>query len=274
MEKNDEKNVDFYSIILPGQNGLGGGSFIDYHIVNASSYSCYKVLEDPNLIDLGQTNCIKHFQEQFDNDPAFKDKNNRPPTIICGISQGSATIVNWLAQKSHEEQEKIARCVVLEAVLGSGNSAIKHTAKTEVPITASSLFPKFILPVAAKLAVFPSYKPWGVSAFESAKKLSPNIPIIIMHSVNDFQLSVNDARTLYCKLRENKNKNVYLFEVENTEAHIDVIWTEPREERLRKIAALQAIYKKHGLPYVEIKQERAFTIEEFQPSIEEVKNRK
>lgn len=270
MEKDTS---DFYSIILPGQNGLGGESFVANHIVNTTKSKRYQTLADPTLIDLGQDNCIAHFQEQFDNDPELR---NRPRTLIYGVSQGTATVVNWLAQKSHEEQERIASCLVLEAVLGSGNSAIIHTVKSGVPITRSFLFPRFLLPLAAKVGIFPSYKPWGMSALGSVEKLSPNIPIIIMHNVEDPQLSINDARAFYCALLKKGHKNAYLFEAINSPAHIDVIATDHWSERLKKTMALQAIYKKHGLPHAEIKtdQECKFTIEEFQPSMQEVINRK
>lgn len=264
-----EKQPDFYSIIMPGQNGLGGETFDENHVINTTKRTTYKTLTDDKLIDLGQENCIRHFQEQVEQDPELK---NNPQVLLYGVSQGSATVINWLAQKSHEEQEKAVKCLFLEAVLGNGNSAIKHTAQSSFPITKSLLFPRFLLPLSAKAVVYPSYKPWGISAHSSAEKLSPKIPVIIMHHIDDFQLSIDDARKLYCIVRKNNRDNVYLFEVDNAMAHINILGVDSYEGRTKKIAALQAIYKKHGLPYAHYNE--PIDLKEFQPSIEEVKSRK
>jgi hypothetical protein len=262
------KRPEFYSIILPGQNGLGGESFLTNHIINTAKYGHYETLPDMKLVDLGQDNCIKHFQEQMDRDPELAN-NPHVRRLIYGVSQGSATVLNWLAEKSHAEQERLASCVVLEAVLGSGSSAISHTAKSEYPIIGSTLFPRFLLPVGAKWAMFPSYKIWGKAALSSAKKISPNIPVIIMHHVGDPQLSVQDARDLYQILRKQSDR-VYLFEVNNDmRAHINILNTESTDERLKKIAALQAIYKKYQLPFTQM--DHPVNLEEFQPSIKAVK---
>jgi len=101
-----------------------------------------------------------------------------------------------------------------------------------------------------------------------------------MHHANDPQLSINDARKLYCTLREAGNHNAYLFECNNkTMAHLNILDTDTDEEKSKKIDAIQAIYKRHGLPYnkklLRDSQEVHSIIdpEEFQPSVDLVKNR-
>jgi len=244
------KNEGFVAIVLPGQNGCGGDSFIANHLINTNLISRYQTLEKISNIDLGQENCIAHFEKQLYNDPItekFK-KNFNLKKILYGVSQGTATLTNWLAQQPQKEQEKIG-ALILESVLGTGNSAISHTVESMAP--CSSSIPESSLAYTAKVVAFPAYKPNGLQALNSAKKLSNNLPVLIMHHENDPQLSIDDARKLYCTLREQGNKNVYFIEVNNqTKAHLDILNTiTNREDKIRKIAGIQAFFKKYNMPY-------------------------
>lgn len=287
MEQNDtnssseQKDENLLSIIVPGQNGLGGESFHRNNIINtAISHNC-GTLDNQRAIDLGQDNCIRHFEE------ALKEKTADNNTLmLCATSQGTATAVNWLAKQPKKRQEDLVKCLVLEAVLGSGNSAILHTVKELSPLLSQSESRtyrflgkwasaaintpiKHMILLGAKFFVFPSYKPWGAQAFSSDQQLSTKIPIIIMHHVNDPQLSVNDARELYCILRKQGNEHVYFFEVNNSDiAHINTFDTYVKAKRNKRIAALQAIYKKYKLPYNDkIEGIDKVKLEKFQPSV-------
>ena len=123
--------TNFYSILIPGQNGAGGYTFKKNKIVNTSTMTNYGSIgiglcdaEERGKIDFGQDNCIKHFESQYQEDVNALYGNN----ILFCVSQGTATITNWLAKKSHAEQEQMVRGLVLESVLGSPRSAILHTA--------------------------------------------------------------------------------------------------------------------------------------------------
>lgn len=260
MER-DESHPAYHSVIVPGQNGLGGESFHNNGIIN-TTYSAYDTPTSLWQIDLGQENCIKHFENAMAKDSDLQ-QNKHTKLIVCGISQGSATVVNWLGKLPVREQEEKVACVVLEAVLGTGNSAINHTVTTFKPWTKSIPFGSYILPGLAK-CVFPTYNPFGTQALYSAKNISPKIPVIIMHNATDPQLSVNDARKLYCTLRESGHKEVYYLEIQSEQrAHINVLDFDP--DKVRKIAALQKIYKKNNLPYKEYQQD--VNLAEFQPEI-------
>lgn len=260
-----QKEQEFYSVILPGQNGLGGETFHSLNIVN-TRYKFYRTLEDLRRIDLGQENCIRSFVEQLESDAVLKT-DPKPKLLLYGVSQGTATLVNWLAQKSHDEQEKITSCLVLESVLGSGDSAIKHTAKN-IPVVG--WLPTSLLSVVAKTSMFPEYQRHGLNALDSAHKLSPRIPVILMHNIQDIHLSIDDARQLYCVLKKDNRDNVYLFEVDTPRAHVNLLYFDQNKASLDKRAALQAIYKKHGLPYVST---YIPDLKQFQPSVEQVKER-
>lgn len=92
-----EQPNNYYSIILPGQNGLGGDSFIKNSIVNTKDFTCYKTVVDD--IDLGQTNCINHFDKQFKNDQFLKN-NKKTKIILYGISQGYCDISKLVSRKN------------------------------------------------------------------------------------------------------------------------------------------------------------------------------
>ncbi|MFA6066634.1 MAG: hypothetical protein WC707_05640 [Candidatus Babeliaceae bacterium] len=279
-----------YSIILPGLGetpGRGGFAFENYHIVNTSKDATvrFTTLASPwYKIDLGQDNCIQDFEKQL-HEPPYKNNKH----YFYGISQGTATLFNWLGKMSHEEQEKNAHCLVLESVLGSGDSAILHTIESAASLkneqmpytvrfilslaTSTTYFPfaRAWLPLAAKIA-FPTYNPFGKQAVTSAKKISPNIPVIIMHNHADPQLSINDAREVYCSLRENGHKGAYLFEIECTEpAHVSILHYDKNIEK--SILSLQAIYRKHKLPYREIEGIDKIELEGFKPSAQEVRKK-
>lgn len=258
---------DFYSIIIPGQNGLGGEDYEKNFVIN-TPYKRYKTLGDIRQIDLGQENCIRHFEEQFKADNDTKDKK----LIVCCVSQGTATFMNWLTQLTKEEQGKI-KCIILEAVLGSGNNAINHTIEKMFSNKIMYLpFAKSLLPWLAKIKYFPAYNPSGKQALSSVQNLPKNLPIIIMHATDDPQLPINDARKLYLELRKQGNNNVYLIEIP-IYAHFHVLDYDP--EKRNKIKAIQAIYRKHKLPYNKniLPDDEKPDIKKFQPSSNEVRKR-
>jgi len=197
----------FHAIILPGQNGSGGEVAQANGVVNAQSVKRYGVPKKD--IDLGQANCIQHFEEQFSQD---KDAQ-KAPNILYGASQGTATLVNWLATKSNEGQEAIAKHIVLESVLGTPESAIMHTASNVTGITYLP-FARLWSPWVAKAAAFIKYKPYGKNVLESITQISHNIPIVMLHDEYDFQLSVNDARRAYNQARRAGHNKVYLIETQ------------------------------------------------------------
>jgi hypothetical protein len=274
MEQENQKidPTKFYSIIMPGQNGNGGRLFLKNHIVNTYS-TFYQTLQGFE-IDLGQDNCMRHFDDQFKKDiKALESKN----ILLYGVSQGTATLVNWLAEQSKEIQSKV-KCLVLEGVLSNGNSAIEHTVEHRFVGNWLGYLPfyRVWMPLAAKV-IFPTYNPWwGKQALSSAKKLPKDLPIIIMHHEHDFQLSINDAREFYCTLRESGNNNVYLMEVNNNRsAHHNILETETPMEKMRKIGVIQAIYQKYNLPYMQdaIQSDMQSCIKELQPDVHEVRKR-
>ena len=94
-----------------------------------------------------------------------------------------------------------------------------------------------------------------------------------MHAKRDPQLPINDARKLYLELREQGNNNTYLIEVP-AYTHFNVLGCDTPKRNQIRIKAIQAIYKKHGLPYnKDILNNNNPDLSQFQPSTNEVQKR-
>lgn len=160
-------------------------------------------------------------------------------SIIHATSQGTATAINYVA---HEDKGTRIQALVLEATLGSGNSAVHHTVNgplMNMSAVAKLPFSYYWLPYFAK-SVFFGYWPAGKQAINSIKDIPTNMPVVIVHSKHDPQLSYNDACALYYGLKERGNNNVYLISKEGRR-HVQILWADNDKTIVR------AILKKHGL---------------------------
>lgn len=190
-----------------------------------SAYSLALLLEKIRT-DLGQENCIKVFHEKFTKEIGPIAENQK--FTFCGVSQGAATLINWLAENKNM-QEKVA-ALILEGPLVSANSTAIHCVDNYLTIFRKLSLPlpipfmQYWLPWALKLR-FPTYNPLGIQTLTSACKLNKipdDAPIIILHNKGDKIVSINDARKLYTILRE-KHENTHIFEIDNGEKHINVL---------------------------------------------------
>lgn len=257
--------IPYHAIIVPGLNGSGGDSFVQNSIVNTDAQTVKTPTGED--ADLGQNYCINSFDREFD--AIHGQQNNKNKKILLyGVSQGAATLINWLSQRPQLEQEKLIGCLFLESPLAKPNTAIIHTLENSSLAKKCITFLPFArvwLPYASNM-VLPHYNPLGIQPLRSAPKISPNIPIIIMHHSNDPQLPLTDAQRLYCLLK-NKNKTVYFFQINSpNRAHLDILTHDP--DMTVKIRALQQIYKNHSLPYQQdILGSRNIDLTEFIPSV-------
>lgn len=212
------------SSILAPNNPVKSIDSIGYDS-QTSAYSLALLLEKIRT-DLGQENCIKVFHEKFTKEIGPIAENQK--FTFCGVSQGAATLINWLAENKNM-QEKVA-ALILEGPLVNANSAAIHCVDNYLTIFRKLSLPlpipfmQYWLPWALKLR-FPTYNPLGIQTLTSACKLNkiPNdAPIIILHNKGDKIVSINDARKLYTILRE-KHENTHIFEIDNGEKHINVL---------------------------------------------------
>lgn len=254
----EEKSVN-YSIILPGANENKGIYSSDNGITNAQATEPYTSLNPKTYVptgeietfDLGQTNCIKHFAQQWESNTNKWGLNNVGKNIMYGISHDTATLINALAKTKHEMQEILTKGIVLESVLGSGDNFIWQDAVSTCPQITYLPFARLWLPRLLGSCIYQAYKSNGPQLLSSIKKISPNVPVIIMHNVNDSVHPINDARQAYINARNANHNNVYLMEINTSKSvHYDLLGGQNSNKKLEDIAALQAIYKKEGLPYI------------------------
>ena len=219
-------------VVVPGQNGFGGGNVTTVLPHFADNRNLIHHVETPSIIiDFGQNRCAGYLKKVMS--PLDK-------TIIHASSQGTATALNFTA--SHPEK---VSALILEAVMLSGNSAISHTTKKLILPGISSLPGSYYwLPYAAKV-IFPFYSPAGNQPIHNIDKLPKDLPIIILHCEQDTQLSFNDAQSLYAALRQ-KNNNVYLLPINSQSWPIHV---EMLNKGAGEINIINAILQKHKLPH-------------------------
>ncbi|MFC1841544.1 hypothetical protein ACFLYA_00565 [Candidatus Dependentiae bacterium] len=217
---------------IPGQNGLGSSPEYVKKCLGSNKISVKKVKTPSKIteIDLGQKHCIKYLRNAL-----ASDKTNN--VIIHATSQGTATALNYLAT---EDKGKKIKALILEAVLISGNDAIFHTLKGDLPCFEYLPFSYYFLPYCAKVQ-FPCYRPTGIQVIKTLKQIPTDIPIIIIHSQNDRQLSYKGALALYYGLRANGNNNVYLLS-QDGRRHIEILDEKPEYQKI-----VQSILKKHNV---------------------------
>lgn len=199
-------------VYASGMNGIGGQN-IPHTMPHIEAKNTHLV-KNPNSSDLGQANCIKELQTVL-NTPELKSKDAR--IIFHGSSQGTATILNWLATATAEEVDKID-AIILEGILASGPITFNTCAW---PV---SLIPglKYILPSLASMLLFRRHVLNGPQALTNAelieKKIqSRNIPIILLNSeTRDRETPFYGAEMVYAGLHANSDahdSSVYLIPV-------------------------------------------------------------
>lgn len=285
---------NYYGIIVQDENNNGGYDYKTCKVNNfdQTMYRYIPCIENASFNDLGQENCMYDFEKKFkvihqdffheSYEASIKKNNLHKKYIAYAIGQGASTLINWLAGKPYHEQNSVVACLFLESIITSGDDQITSAAKRhEMENKIPSLRAPYIMPTldsmaswAEKTLRYPAYMPTGKQAGLSAKNISPDIPIIIMHNKTD-PISINGPRELYCTLKKNGNQNVYLFEIESEYPLNSSILSYDNNAHY-KARALQLIYKKHGLPFDNAflqGYQGSIDITQFQPSPEEVRRR-
>jgi hypothetical protein len=236
-----ETNKAIHAIIIPGLNS-GGGKY-GKEILKQHGIMIHDAGTIRSWIDLGQNNCIKHFKVAID---LLQKATGIGGIIILASSQGTATTFNYVAQ--HPEK---VRMIIGEGIMASGNSAIQWTVdQCVIPKIRHVPGSYYILPFLAKIVRFWSYNPTGIQAIHSVDKIPNDIPVVLVHCKNDFQLAYSDAEAIYARLRMNGNENAYLIPIERDKSiskydqrqHIDLI-----EPNSPQSAIIDAILVKHNL---------------------------
>lgn len=229
---------DTHFFVIPGQNGMGGQNCVSNGVINPSSDEFVSYVDTPSLApDFGQDYCMQYLKESIETILSNRSIKN---FVLHASSQGTATAINYTLQTPHK-----IKALILESIMGSGNSAINHTVKTLI-------FPEIVylpgsyywLPYLAKFS-FPYYRPAGQQPILSLEDFPKDVLVIIIHATRDPQLSYNDALSLYYGLRHFGNQKVYLFTID-VKAHILLL---ERNKNWKEITAINQIFKNNQLPY-------------------------
>lgn len=243
-------NKSVHLVVIPGQNGVGGGNVKS---VLPQFKNIHYVSTPESLPDLGQGQCIKYLKNTIS---TLIENQDVDQIIIHASSQGTATALNYVS-----EQPKKVKMLILEAVLASGNSAIFHTVDKMIMPSATALpLSYYWLPYLAKFTM-PLYSPTGQQAIFNIQNLPQDLPIIILHSIYDPQLSFDDAMALYAGLKSNGHNAVYLFPIE-AYGHVLLLGQNNHKE----ISAIHNILKHHGLLIHDAsKSNKSNDFKEYQP---------
>jgi len=161
-------------------------------------------------------------------------KNINKKVIAIGVSKGASTLIN-AASKIENMSKLIA--LVLDSPFSNANNVIRKLLFLE-HFPGGSFISKQLLK-----KCLPNYNPDGIQPFESIKKISnKNLPILMIHSIEDKIVDVLEARNLYNEFMANGFKNVH-FIILKSGKHANLIG---KMELQKKI---HAFYKKYSLPY-------------------------
>ncbi len=260
-----EPETKTHLLVIPGQNGRGG-----QNVTTVLPYFKQHPLQLHNIEtplkspDFGQSTCQKYLTDKINWLKENDVLHDNDPLIIHGSSQGTATTINFTANNPNN-----IKALILESVLLTGNSAIFHTVDNmmmpkEYDLPESSYYS---LPYTAKVA-YPSYSPTGEQPINNIDKLPTDLPIIILHDDQDFQLNFKDAQALYAYLTAIKdNKNVYLFTYKTEKgAHINLL----KPYNTKEISAINTILELHNiLPSDSQKISSLDTLAEYQPEVQQ-----
>lgn len=229
---------DFPCIVaVGGQNTLGSEADYVSALLGVPEYT---IIRSPlpqgwikDGIDLGQDVCMRNLATVF---PAEGD------VIFHATSQGTATTLNYVSTLPVHDQSRI-KAIILEAVLGSGNSAIMHNAKHVAGSVVEAPGCGYSAPYCAT-SLFPRYSPSGKQAIKSIESITRDIPIVIVHSKLDGCLPYSDACALYYGLRSQGHENVYFISCEGY-AHVRILeYESDKQDLLRKILMHHDVLKR------------------------------
>jgi len=231
-----EENSNYVIYAIPGKNGRGSET---KYIKETLGWKGDVVqVKTPYLMqDLGQYFCQRDLVDAL--------KNEHRNIIFYATSQGTATVLNYVANQ--ENNSKI-KAIIWEGGLASGNSAIYHTVTGELmnmPWVKKIPGSYYFVPYLAITECL-GYRPGGQQPIWSIDTIKKDIPIIIIHSKNDPQCPFYGACALYYRLRENGKRNVYLIENSLTTDHIQIL-----SNKYYLQSAVRTILQKH-LPEISL----------------------
>jgi hypothetical protein len=215
-----------------------GEGAVKHSLINPASLAQLAVASDPPILltDIGQKRCVSHLEKSIE---SYLQSDEIENIVLYSQCQGTATALNYVS----EHPEKI-KALILEGAVGSGNRVVHWRAKNILPKVGSMPLAEWYLPYVAKCIGLFCYSPDGDQPILSLAEIPTDLLVVIIHAKNDNMTPYTDALGLYYGLRQAGNENVFLIVTDG--GHINLL---NRDRDVEKLAALNQIYKMHGLPY-------------------------
>lgn len=126
--------------------------------------------------------------------------------VILGLSRGASATLNWLALR---QPQRIAAAVI-ESAFDTIENVIAHIMKK---------YKLSWIPLSGKMGngimrlYFPAIDLDGIMPAKTVAKISPDIPILLVHSKKDQVIPVKSSRNIYCQLVDTGHTKVHLLEL-------------------------------------------------------------
>lgn len=243
--------VDTHLVIIPGQNGLGGDNIdVVLPYFKNKQHLKHKVETPLQLPDFGQGRCLNYLEQ------TMRSLNETDKVILYASSQGTATAINYTAKNPDK-----VNALILESIMLTGNSAIEYNNPLSF-VPGSYYFSPYL----AKF-LYPWYCPAGEQPLFNLNALPKTLPIIIIHTINDSQLSYKDAEALYTYLhycRKNETEsNIYLISHDSgfSPMHVNLL----NQNDTQKIKCINDILQKNTLLPLEQNDLKGFYKVQYSP---------
>ena len=191
-----------------------------------------------NKVNLGQQADIERLSEAHQK---MKRKNpHLDKTILCGVSRGAATIINYVGttQDSLDDVEAI----ILECPFDSLQTVLDNL------IIQYKLW---WVPRAKRLVngavkkLYQKYNHNGIHPIDVIKNFPKNIPVILTHSKKDWLIPIDATRRLYLALKEQGHPHLYLLETPEGD-HGETLW---QKSGALYRNTIHAIFEKLGISH-------------------------
>lgn len=212
--------------------GMFDHTLVSFNFPDAQNgFNRYKV----NLAQQADISCLSEAHQKM------KRKNpHLKKTILCGVSRGAATIINYLGTTKNSLKDVTA--IILECPFDSLHSVIDNIIKR---------FKLWWIPKIKRLSnkivkkLYQEYNHHGIAPIDVIENIPKNIPVILVHSKKDWFIPIDATRRLYLALKETGHKYLYLIETPEG-GHGKILWNKSGSLYRNSV---HAIFKKHKISH-------------------------
>lgn len=223
----------------------------------ASHKSVLNYSLDFSRANVGQTWDINRLRRSY---KKHIKENPGSDIVLYGDSRGAVAAFNFIAQ----DNPKHIKAAILEGLFDSVKHMIKHIIYIDKDKCAEHRLHKIF-------GVFMSgYDKHGPSPRDFVKKISDNVPLLLVISLKDSVCEPQIVIYLYKKLIERGHKNVHLLMLNNA-YHPQYMIDNPQDTKLYE-TVVHAFYKHYSLPHNSAKAAAGkIAFDATQPSVEFLK---